>query len=52
MIEDDLTYTEEVELLQGKLMVEVYETFFDFRSPRREAHYPGFLERPTEIYGA
>lgn len=27
MIEDDLTYTEEVELLQGKLMVEVYETF-------------------------
>lgn len=27
MIEDDLTYTEEVELLQGKFMVEVYETF-------------------------
>ena len=27
MIEDDLTYAEEVELLQGKLMVEVYETF-------------------------
>lgn len=52
MIEDDLTYTEEVELLQGKLMVEVYETFLISAVLAGEAHHPGFLGRPAEIYGA